>query len=110
MVMVMNKRTPKLPPVKEPSSRVPGAYNLKWAVNWRAVINLILLFFTLEIAVLSVEGARWITPQPSLTLTLVLSVLAAAWLSRKRLPGVIIRDFPIHALTPAGCKQEHHNP
>ncbi|OGO41686.1 MAG: hypothetical protein A2137_07255 [Chloroflexi bacterium RBG_16_58_8] len=63
---------------------------MKWAVNWRAVINLILLFFTLEIAVLSVEGARWITPQPSLTLTLVLSVLAAAWLSRKRLPGVII--------------------
>jgi hypothetical protein len=85
-----NKKQVALP-VKEPPSRVPGAYNYRaWDIDWRAVINIVLLFLTLEIAVLSVERARWINPQPSLTLTLFISVLAAWWLARRRLPGVVI--------------------
>jgi transglutaminase-like putative cysteine protease len=49
----------------------------------------ILLFLVLEIAVLSLEKAHWITPQPSLTLILVLSLLAAGLLIKSRLPGLL---------------------
>ncbi len=57
--------------------------------GWQAWVNLALLFLVLEIAVLSIEQARWITPQPSLTLVLILS-LATAWLFIwKRLPGIV---------------------
>lgn len=48
-----------------------------------------LLFLVLEIAVLSIERARWITPQPSLTLVLFLSMVMAWLLGRTRLPGEI---------------------
>ncbi len=47
--------------------------------DWRDWLNIVLLFAVLEIAVLSLERAHWISPQPTLTLVLVLSVLAV-WL------------------------------
>jgi hypothetical protein len=58
--------------------------------DWREWLNLILLFAALEIAVLSLERARWITPQPSLTLVLVLAMLTVWLLVISRLPGVVV--------------------
>jgi transglutaminase-like putative cysteine protease len=57
--------------------------------NWRGWVNIVLLFLVLEIAVLSIEQARWINPQPSLTLVLVLSILILWLLVRSRLPGAV---------------------
>ena len=59
-----------------------------WSNNRRMWISIILLFAVLEIAVLSLELARWITPQPMLTLILVLSMVTAGLLVRSRLPGI----------------------
>jgi hypothetical protein len=59
------------------------------AVNWQAWLNIVLLFITLEIAALSIEKAQWINPQPSLTLTLVLSMPVTLLLLRSKLQGVI---------------------
>lgn len=58
--------------------------------DWREWLNLILLFAALEIAVLSLEQTRWITPQPSLTLVLILAMLTVWLLVINRLPGVVI--------------------
>jgi len=44
--------------------------------NWHGWLTMILVFLVLEIAILSIEQARWITPQPSLTLVLFLAMLA----------------------------------
>ncbi len=53
--------------------------------DWPHWLGVLLLFATLEIAVLSLEQARWIEPQPPLSLVLVLA-LAAGWaLSATRL-------------------------
>jgi transglutaminase-like putative cysteine protease len=60
-----------------------------WLGNWQRWANIVLLFLVLEIAVLSIEQARWIDPQPSLTLVLVLSILVLWLLVRSRLPGVV---------------------
>ncbi len=77
--------------VEESPSRLAEPYRVKsWAASGPVVVNIILLFITLEIAVLSVEQARWITPQPSLTLTLIISVMVTWWLARRRLPGVVV--------------------
>ncbi len=46
----------------------------RWG-NWQQWVNTALLFVTLEIAVLSVELANWITPQPLISLVLIISVL-----------------------------------
>ncbi len=59
----------------------------KWN-SWQAWVNVILLFVTLEIAVLSVEQAHWVTPQPLLSLVLTLSVLIVSVLVRIRIPGI----------------------
>jgi transglutaminase-like putative cysteine protease len=76
---------------RETPSGLPRAYGYRaWAINWRGIINVVLLFLTLEIAVLSVEQAHWITPQPSLTLTLVIAVLFVWYLARRRLPGAVL--------------------
>ncbi len=48
---------------------------------------MILTFLTLAIAVWSIEQARWITPQPSLTLVLGLAVLTGRLLVKSRLSG-----------------------
>ncbi len=61
---------------------------MSWSNNRQTWISIILLFIVLEIAVLSLELARWITPQPALTLILVLSMLTAGLLIRSRLPGI----------------------
>ncbi len=58
--------------------------------NRQGLVNIILLFLVLEIAVLSIEQARWITPQPPLTLVLVLSMLTAWLLAGSRLPGGVV--------------------
>lgn len=55
--------------------------------GWPAWLSVILLFLVAEIAVLSIEQADWITPQPALTLVLVLSVVAGLLLTRGRFPG-----------------------
>jgi hypothetical protein len=66
-----------------------------WAVNWQAALNIILLFITLEIAVLSIEKAQWISPQPSLTLTLILSMLVTLLLAQNRIHSVIRHSLVI---------------
>jgi transglutaminase-like putative cysteine protease len=58
--------------------------------NRQTWISIILLFLVLEIPTLSIERARWITPQPSLTLVLVFSMITAWLLIRSRLPGIVM--------------------
>lgn len=48
------------------------------SMDRRKLISFILFFIVLEIAVLSIETAKWITPQPPLTLVLVLSMIATS--------------------------------
>jgi hypothetical protein len=57
--------------------------------NWHWWLNIILLFLVLEIAVLSIEQARWMAPQPSLTLALILALLTTWLLVISRIPGII---------------------
>lgn len=58
--------------------------------EWPYWLGVLLLFATLEIAVLSLEQARWIEPQPPLSLLLVLA-LASGWaLSATRLHGALV--------------------
>ena len=76
-------------PAKQPKETEirPGANVSRWG-SWREWVNIILLFVVLEIAVLSIEQAHWITPQPSLSLVLFLSVLVVCVLLRIRIFGV----------------------
>jgi len=60
-----------------------------WLGSWWEWVSILLVFLTLEIAVLSIEQARWINPQPSLTLTLVIAVLLGLFLAKRRLPGAV---------------------
>jgi transglutaminase-like putative cysteine protease len=62
--------------------------NSKWG-GWRDWVNVVLLYIVLEIAVLSVEQAHWIEPQPMLSLVLFLSLLVVYILYRIKMPGVI---------------------
>ncbi len=55
--------------------------------GWQERVKIILLFVTLEVAVLSVEWAHWINPQPHLTLVLAGAVLAGWLLARSRIHG-----------------------
>ncbi|MBA7642378.1 hypothetical protein ES703_50071 [subsurface metagenome] len=70
------------------SESLRGNKQSRWG-NRQIWVSIILLFLVLEIAVLSVERARWITPQPSLTLVLVFSIAVAWYLARSRLPGIV---------------------
>jgi hypothetical protein len=68
----------------QPQTTMPASHQSQlW--NWHGWLNIILVFLVLEIAVFSVEQARWITPQPSLTLVLIIAVLTAWLLARSRL-------------------------
>ena len=58
--------------------------------DWRGWLNFILLFAALEVAVLSIEQARWIEQLPSLTLTLILSMLVVWAFVILRLHSIII--------------------
>ena len=79
--------------------------------NWHGWLNIILLLVVLGIAVLSIEQARWITPQPSLTLVLILAMLTTWLLVRSRLPnaainilalvlGVVVTVWQVYNLAP----------
>jgi transglutaminase-like putative cysteine protease len=58
--------------------------------DWRPWLNVVLLFAVLEIAVLSLEQARWIQNLPSLTMVLILAMLVVWLLARTRLPGFLL--------------------
>jgi len=58
-----------------------------WPGKWHEWVGVILLFLTLEVAVLSVERAQWISPQPYLSLILAVAVLAGWRLAMSRLHG-----------------------
>ncbi len=53
-------------------------------------VGVVLVFLSLSIAMLSIEHARWIKPQPSLILVLGLSVLVGLWLARGHLSGKLV--------------------
>ena len=57
--------------------------------GWQEWGITILLFLALEITIASIERAGWITPQPSLTLVLVLAVLSGWLLCKSRLPAIV---------------------
>ncbi len=61
----------------------------RWG-DWKIWLNTVFLFVCLEVAVYSIEHARWINPQPSLTLVLFLSVIFVWLLNVARLPGWVI--------------------
>ena len=75
----------------EDSSKLTLGVSFKyWLGDWRRWLRILFLFLVLEIAVLSIEWAQWITPQPSLTLVLILAMLTAWLLNRSRIPVGII--------------------
>jgi hypothetical protein len=76
--------------------------------DWRGWFNIVLLFVTLEIVVLSLERAQWITPQPSLTLVLLLSMLAVWFMVFRRLPGLVIHTLTL--MIGAGFSCEKRTP
>ncbi len=50
---------------------------------------MVLGFAVLEVAVLSIERAKWIEPQPSLTIVLLLAVIIGSVLARSRWPALV---------------------
>jgi transglutaminase-like putative cysteine protease len=85
---VFNKKGKVASPQGRRSVKKPGP---KFRMgDWRGWLNLILLFAVLEVAVLSLEHAKWITPQPSLTLVLILSMLTVWILVVCRLHSALI--------------------
>ena len=66
----------------------------RWG-NRRILLNLCFLFITLGTAVYSIEQARWIYPQPYLTLELLLSVLLVWLMMVYRFPGWILHILAI---------------
>ncbi len=62
---------------------------LGWLRSWPEIGRVVLLFVALEVAVYSIERVEWITPQPYLTLVLILSILASWRLAVSRIPGCL---------------------
>ncbi len=83
-------------PVEESGAKTvpPGGFKSRVG-SWQGWLSILLLFLVLEIAVFSLEQARWITPQPSLTLMLILAVLTVWLLVRSRLPGVMAHSLAL---------------
>jgi transglutaminase-like putative cysteine protease len=75
--------------------------------GWRGWLNFMLLFVALEIVVLSLERARWISPQPSLTLVLILAVLWVRFLTMTRLYGVLVHLLALAIGAPVTFWQVH---
>ena len=75
--------------VNTPSSASRHGNGLSRLGKRQIWVTIILLFLVLEIAVLSIERARWINPQPSFTLILVFSIAVSWYLARSRLPGIV---------------------
>ncbi|MBI4283707.1 MAG: transglutaminase domain-containing protein, partial [Chloroflexi bacterium] len=61
-----------------------------WLGSWPKWGVIMLLLLALGVAVRSIEQAQWITPQPSLTLVLVLAVLTGWLMCQSRLPAIVI--------------------
>ncbi len=57
--------------------------------GWQSWLKVALVFLALEMAVLSVEQAHWVDPQPSLTLILLVSVILGVIMARTRLFGLL---------------------
>jgi len=74
-------------PQTQPLSRASLRYWLGSLWDWTGVL---FLFLILGASILSIEQGRWITPQPSLMLTLVLAILTAWLLVKSQLPTVVI--------------------
>ncbi|MBN1693661.1 MAG: DUF4129 domain-containing protein [Dehalococcoidales bacterium] len=60
---------------------------VEWG-GWQSWLKVALVFLTLEMAVLSVEQAHWVDPQPSLTLILLISIVVGVVLARVRMFGL----------------------
>jgi transglutaminase-like putative cysteine protease len=86
-VFKFRKKTVKQGDPAGPREQRPMKARLGDRSQW---FGFILLFAALEIVVLSMERARWITPQPSLTLVLVLAMLAVRLLVATRLHWAVI--------------------
>lgn len=67
---------------------LPWETGSRWG-SWQGWVGIFLVFLTLEMAVLSIEQAQWITPQPSLSLVLFFSVVFTFILIKIRLFGLI---------------------
>jgi hypothetical protein len=74
---------------KQPGDRdvKPVEKKAEWG-GWQSWLKVALVFLTLEMAVLSVEQAHWVDPQPSLTLILIVSVVLGVILARVRMFGL----------------------
>ena len=68
---------------------LPPGFSL-WVSSRTEWASVVLVFLTLAVAVRSIEQARWITPQPSLTLVIGLAVLTSLLLIKSRLPDAAI--------------------
>jgi len=66
-----------------------------WLGDWQEWGITVLLFLVLEITIASIERAQWITPQPSLTLVLVLAVLGGWLLCKSRLPVIVLHPVAL---------------
>ncbi|OGO06440.1 MAG: hypothetical protein A2Y92_00165 [Chloroflexi bacterium RBG_13_57_8] len=73
--------------------------------DWLGWLNLFLLVAVLEVAVLSLERARWIMPQPSLTLVLILAVFAVWSLVAFRLHGALVHALSLAIGVPVAIWQ-----
>jgi transglutaminase-like putative cysteine protease len=82
----MLRRSRKPEQASEPSRAIV----MERGGGWRGWLNYLLMFVALEIVVLSLERAHWITPQPSLTLVLILAVLWVRFLTMTRLSGWLV--------------------
>ncbi|MDO8577583.1 MAG: transglutaminase domain-containing protein, partial [Dehalococcoidales bacterium] len=58
-------------------------------IGWQG-LSMAFVFVTLATAIYSVEKVAWVSPQPSLLLTLLLSVLTTLVLTKVRLPAIVI--------------------
>ena len=56
---------------------------------WLELLSLTFVFLTLATALYSIEQAAWVSPQPSLLLTLLLAVLTTLVLTKNRLPAFV---------------------
>jgi transglutaminase-like putative cysteine protease len=68
-----------------------------WLSGWQGWVHIVLAFFVLEIAVFAIEKARWISPQPLLSLILFLSFLMAGLFASSRRRGAWIHVLIVAA-------------
>jgi transglutaminase-like putative cysteine protease len=61
-----------------------------WLGAWQGWVHIVLAFLVLEIAVFSIEQARWISPQPLLSLILFVSFFVASLFTLSRLPRALV--------------------